>query len=534
MQPHLTFVDFLPRDATRRERELQLAKARRHAATVAHQRRRVAAVGVRPSNQGSRVHDGCSALSKPGLAVPAKHAAYRLRRNTRCLSVRSDDDPAMHDPFPHETSQLEGSEEVSVVSQHVESLRESRSLSKFVLCSYRMDPLYRIPHDSAVSFYEAVDFFTHTVSPNNVPVYTIFNVSNVYGFTFDLASEDHFLHVFLATMHLIRSMAAPHSQSAHSALKHKGEALKKLQQVISHCGLGVDDYIICSVLFIALLARAYGDHRTHAIHCHYLQRMVEQRGGLDGLALSGITRCAILQWESFWALDTGRSMFEGLRKVKAPVYPSLPLPSELKRRVWALPVGFQRLAYRGKLALDVLELLERTANPNLVNVQLADKSSQWSRAKYDDFWEACACLADPEASLQKYLCLALLLFCTDEYSPRRQFRRGMTVFNGPRALLTRELPMLASNDSAEEECLMWIWMVVVDAWSSDCAIEGQLPISGLQLMFDFRWSFPGASSWDGTSSILRKFFWSKRFSSACKAFCAQTDVCTQHQSQSSI
>lgn len=325
-------------------------------------------------------------------------------------------------------------------------------------------------------------------------------------------------------MHLIKSLFTPQSRSAQTALRHQGAALAQLQRAISQSWARVDDYTICSVLMIALLARLYGNQQSHAIHCHYLQKMVEQRGGLDDLVFDGVTRCAILQWESFWALDTGRSAFQGLRQLKAPIYPSVPLPSELRLRVNKLPVGFQRLAHQGKLAIDVLELLGRVATQTPAKSTLSINTAQWSRRKYDDFWEACRCLADPRPGLQKFLCLALLLYCVDEYSPQRQFRRGMTIFGGPRALLTRELPKLSCRDEAETECLMWIWMVVVDAWSSDCEKDGDLPPIGLQCLHDLRRAFPNITTWEDMRSVLRKFFWSRRFSSACEAFWAHLGI----------
>lgn len=515
MQPKFTFIETLPRDASTRERELQLAEARKHAAIVSHKRRQVTIPVIRVSTGQKRRR---SQPSPPKELACTGRESSGVQTCDNDLVADSSTAPNLNGSTKIRKSKGKDSKAVKIFSELLEILW-NKDLSNLVVPSYQMDPFYRVPHGNSVSFYEAVDFFTNTVLPNNAPVYAIFNIGNIFtSYTFDLVTRDYFFNVWTAVMQLIRSSFAPQSTSAQKALKHQGAALAQLQRAINASAVSADDYTISGVLMVALLARLYGDKQSHIVHCHYLQKLVEQRGGLDSLVFDGVTRCAILQWECIWALDTGKSVFEGLRRVKLPIYPTMPFSDDLQAQIRSLPVGFQRMACQGKLAMDVLELLGRIADRDLVKPTSPVKEAQWERRKYDDFWEACGCLAEPRPSLQKFLCLALLLFCVNEHSPRRQFRKGMTIFGGPRVYLTRELPDFTCSDAADLECLMWIWMVVIDAWSSDCAQDGELPPNGRKLLTKFRKIFTDPTSWKVAELVLEKFFWSERFSRACEIF----------------
>ena len=73
-----------------------------------------------------------------------------------------------------------------------------RDLSNLVRKVNQVEPFYNSPHGNSSSFYRGAEYFTQVIIPNNAPVYTIFNVSNVYTQdTFDLSQKDHVLHAWL-------------------------------------------------------------------------------------------------------------------------------------------------------------------------------------------------------------------------------------------------------------------------------------------------------------------------------------------------
>lgn len=182
-----------------------------------------------------------------------------------------------------------------------------------------------------------------------------------------------------------------------------------------------------------------------------------------------------------------------------------------------MPRGFQRLAYQGYLALDVIHILGRVADAHAMygpgQSHEQRRTPSWQRSKHNDFWECCACLAEPGLGLEKAICLTLLLYCTNQFSPVRKCVKGMTVYNGPRAFLTKNISLIRASEASEKDCLVWMWMVLIDSWRSD---DGLLLSSGDVLLMQLRRRFPDLRAWSKLNGILGKFFYPEPFAVACK------------------
>ncbi|OQV00896.1 hypothetical protein CLAIMM_06332 [Cladophialophora immunda] len=256
---------------------------------------------------------------------------------------------------------------------------------------------------------------------------------------------------------------------------HDGDPSKPAAkpQGINNETLAVDDMTIMTVLFLAVVTRAINDLPSHEIHKRTLASLVAARGGLQNLTgHDGLARCTLMQWESFWALNTGSSIFPESRPTYQPVYPrSPPIPasSPLGRQLALLPRGFQALAHHRRLALDVLQVLSRTAEAHLEQMRhgtIVTPSDVFRTKprKFRDFWEACTCLGAPDEvvrpglagedggraddaageavvvtmpNLEKMIVLALLLYCLHTFSPMRAVT---AVYNGSRMKLTTDAP----------------------------------------------------------------------------------------------
>ncbi|EXJ59528.1 uncharacterized protein A1O5_12153 [Cladophialophora psammophila CBS 110553] len=326
----------------------------------------------------------------------------------------------------------------------------------------------------------------------------------------------------------------------------------------------VDDMTIMTVLFLAVVTRAINDLPSHEIHKRTIASLVAARGGLQSLhGHDGLARCTLMQWESFWALNTGSSIFPEARPAYQPVYPPVQIlassSSPLGQKVASLPLGFQALAHQRRLALDVLEVLSRTAEAHTEQMRHGTivTPSDVFRTKprrFQDFWEACTCLGAPDEvhtrlaedgvaeevmvpNLEKMIVLALLLYCLHTFSPMRAVT---AVYNGSRMKLTTDAPRRVRRTSlstptqastsrhpssgkdavaeieSEESVLLWVWFNLVDSWRA--ANDTLLP-QGQTLMRDLRRRFPAdTATWEGCEDRLRRFFWNGKFIRRCRAF----------------
>jgi hypothetical protein len=139
------------------------------------------------------------------------------------------------------------------------------------------------------------------------------------------------------------------------------------------------------------------------------------------------------RWESFWALNSGWTIFSDARPVYTPVYPVHPFSEYLRLLISKLPTGLQALAEERKLAMDVLDVLARTVDAEQEQKKKGSVVTQTDifpsrQRRYHDFWEACSCLAAPDVdgpNLEKLLVLALLLYCLHTFSPMRAVTAGL-------------------------------------------------------------------------------------------------------------
>jgi len=276
-------------------------------------------------------------------------------------------------------------------------------------------------------------------------------------------------------------------------------------------------------------------------------------------------------------------MFPHARPAYNPSYPVPPFTPDIVRLIAKLPCGFQTLAKHNRLAIDVLEVLERTTDAEALHrakgtiVEPADVFRSRPR-RYHDFWEACTCLGAPddpvsgEPNLEKLIVLALLIYSLHTFSPMRAVT---AVYNGSRTKLAADVhrrikrsPLRWSiygygrrahrnsdndeddednddhddNDNnsvprhtAEEECLVWIWMVLVDAWR---ASDDRLLPQGKLLMAQLARRYDGDDGGGIRSRserfkasidpVLSKFFYNNKFAARCRGYCDDVSQVINH------
>lgn len=170
--------------------------------------------------------------------------------------------------------------------------------------------------------------------------------------------------------------------------------------------------------------------------------------------------------------------------------------------------------------MDVLEVLARASEAEQLQKKTGSIVTQTDifrsqERRYHDFWEACSCLAAPDMggpNFEKLLVLALLLYCLHTFSPMRAVT---AVYNGSRMKLTNDIRKRKMGSMEEEECLLWIWMVLVDSWRN---ASGTLLPTGIELMEQARERWEHVGDWATANWILKDFFWDEAFATRCRVY----------------
>lgn len=303
---------------------------------------------------------------------------------------------------------------------------------------------------------------------------------------------------------------------------HLGKALKKLQRRLVDNRRAASTSTIAMLLYTAGVSRHLGDFQAFEKYKIMIRSLLASMDGVDSLiAYGGKVKCILLQWNFFWTLNGGSSLFEAV-PIQRSRYPTLPLSYDLCDLVRDLPIGFVALAESGSLSIQVLQLLERV-NQLLLSTQDNSENQRYLDeplvdAKLD-FESAVPCLAanDSEGpSLEKALCLALILFSTNTMNPIKPKKSVWgQVAVGSRAWLSAHLPNIEVTSPLREQCLVWIWLIAIDSWGTEI---GNLQLEGLFLFDHFRDKYPYlAMCWLATSKIAERYFWSEDLDLFCKS-----------------
>lgn len=332
-----------------------------------------------------------------------------------------------------------------------------------------------------------VDYYKQVIAPVNQPIYAIFNVTNVYTSYWMrlLQDEDYRPAGFAMVGAVMQRVGRPGTQPSDEVRHNQKAAISRVQKRFQNAlksGRTIgDDMLIITVLALASLARFLGDLTSYTQHKDKMRSMVASRGGLDALGHEGLVKCTLLQWDSFWVFETrGTPLFSDARPEHIPVYPVFPLSADLREIFIKVPVGFQSLIMKGKISVELIEVLGRMADAAEGGVNsIAPQSDCHSKhRKYNDFLEACPFLATSDASkvtLEKDVCLALLLYCSNTFTTARS---SAALYASARMELTR---LLEQNDYSalpqpELECLFWVCVVCVDSWRQNGPTSPLLPM----------------------------------------------------------
>jgi hypothetical protein len=152
-----------------------------------------------------------------------------------------------------------------------------------------------------------------------------------------------------------------------------------------------------------------------------------------------------------------------------------------------LPPGFQALAEKQKLSIEVIRAIQRIEEARSGSQRINRNFRNSQPALHSNFAEALPSLGrvrqDGEPCIDSLLCLGLILYCSLEFSSLPVWQTVMLWSAMSRRVRTDLTLQIIScrkrRDEPEEACLQWLCMIAIGSWrQSDRNIggDGQLLI----------------------------------------------------------
>lgn len=390
--------------------------------------------------------------------------------------------------------------------------RRPPSLLEIGFTGTRVDPFNALPGQGTPGVPIAMDYYTQVHTPLFKPMFLALNVVNpMLTWTIPLVRnhEDAFHAIIAMALTSVGRARAQTSSPSKEVQFHRWKAASALRVKLAQLnGRAPDDAAVLTVLCLACLDVVFRE--SGAMNRHGLGLMVALRGGLNGFGLNGMIKAYLVQFDYFWMLETNSPTIFPFSKRKAQrTYPQHPFSDDLRAIIAIMPPGFRAIAFQNTLGIDVLQILARVskyvASRGVGHGSITEESTVKEGQEYPDIFDACSCLQSSpstEHSLEKNMCLAIILFSFNVYNPTKT-SGNFAPYRGSRQELTRSLPACEPRTPEEVRCFIWIWIVVIQSWRVDEALDPR----GLRLSAVLFARFDEAGSWDQVESIMRQFFW---------------------------
>lgn len=303
-----------------------------------------------------------------------------------------------------------------------------------------------------------------------------------------------------------------------SLFVHHGRALAKLSQSLSNSGVTNTGILVSILMYNCNIARFLGNFQAAKRHMSMLRHLLKDDNSLESLGYQGKLKHLFLQLEYFFTLNNGEEPL--VKRIPyESTYPSLPLDDEMSELVNTLPTGFQKLARTGQLSCQVLRLLGRAQE--MVAAVANGTAAAWlakpNENPYSNYREALPCLdaTDGEKQhLEKLICYAIFLLTSRLLSPVKSAIWSLPT-SGGRAQITQQALNCRADTNAEKHCLIWLWLMCIDAWG---IVSGTMPVRGQILMQQLKARYPEAENWRHLSRVTKEFFWTDDLEAACKGY----------------
>lgn len=386
-----------------------------------------------------------------------------------------------------------------------------------IFSGIRTDPFHCIPATVDTRVASTIDFYAQNLSPGNDAACYVFDVLNIYAWFLDTLSVEHFYDAGMSVVQKLHdSIRNFNSPTSPHVFIHRGKAMTQVRHRIVKDAINVDDNTIIAMVFLAVLERSLGNADAHELHKKNIKLIVSRRGGLKSFVDGSLVKGAMLQFDTLWSLDSGKTIFPGERRPHDPEFPKHPYSPDLCKILGSFPPGFETLALEGALSLDVIPLVHRGAYlaglPSSGRSQLLSTKRRLT-GKYNDFAEACPVLAisGHEGSMfEKLLCTAILCFAYTGFGSRS----SASALRGSRSEMTMKLHLYDPKSAAELDCLIWMSVMAIDAWR----VGSQLQPEGLLLLGRLQEAHPAMRNVNAAIAVAKTFLWTSLLDESVRSY----------------
>ncbi|RVX74619.1 hypothetical protein B0A52_01745 [Exophiala mesophila] len=230
-------------------------------------------------------------------------------------------------------------------------------LNDMLFGGMRADPFANYPISPQTYFPFIVDFCREVVALG--PIY----------FQFILSHEVLFEAIVTYVL-CVQPRQTPETKVA--MMHHYGSTLKNIRLSISDPSRRIGDDIILAIANLAVICAYCRDTKRFDTHLRGIRKLVEMRGGVDGLekednwVKSGLTALEALAGVP----PDSDSSSEPIPKIsptgdpskyaRTPVYPRHPFPPDMCAVIARMPEGFRELALTGQLSIQLMNRLNIT------------------------------------------------------------------------------------------------------------------------------------------------------------------------------
>lgn len=367
----------------------------------------------------------------------------------------------------------------------------------------RTDPFDSLPGERTPCVTGALDYYVNVLSPLQEPLRLTLNMVNplmTLIFPLIISNQSTYHGAVALSQAYLEKNYSPTSRPSPEVDFHRQKAVALLRDQLNNLDGPPDNSALVTVLALASLDVVYQEDTM--TNRKGVALLVALKGGLDNLGSRGLMKSYLVNFDYFWMLETGdESIFPLSKRKQLREYPHIPFNDETLSLVSTLPAGFSAVARQGSLGMDVLQILSRVSRPGLTLETEASPDDHDS----PDIFDACSCLhasSSTEHSLEKNLCLALILFSFNVHNPTARAAK-ITAYRGSRKELSRSLPFTRHRNMEERNCLIWIWIVLFGSWS----LDSNFGHNTFELAQSFFKNFEEAMHWEEVELIMRQFFW---------------------------